>query len=1847
MTIRLVAKLRGYIHGVFPTQISDLENNVPYLSASSENNQQLTPEQQRATLQRLNAIANLANNFVRHDVDQTLNDESKERARKNIDVYSCKQVDDFIDNIQLDALTEANEYADKIVGELAKSTAIAIGNINTTIGNINTTIGDEEYTGFEEEPNSLKDAINILAGRTSKPVLDPDTLEYNSKDQITAKAIRGNTTKGEKIVTPQLIANIEEEVSRLAAKGGYLTPYDFGWDGIYSSVKVGDSFTEYRNGKKTKITVVSSGGDYPQGTSINLLQAQGKAVDWQVQLFDWATEDIWGVSNNKIGDIGGSSIKADSLITLAIKQISTQSEPFCEVFGVDADGNSYGVFQKENKIYFGTFTYDTETQEIVQLESNEIWDGVSQLIPFRYDYKTSKDITVLDVIERPFGGESGINWDQDCVVWGHDFHEIFNGTRVINEYNNWELELTNTPSTEPPVLGWSVSSIDQDINYATDEQGGIVRTQGTSGENENRVYGVLLDPITKRMYVDSLGKDIDDLNKGKLSANNQTTDKVQVYGKETSGAQKMLDIDADATPGTIVVRDANGRISVADPENESDAVNKKHLDASIKQIDADVLSNTKRIEAEEKRAQEAEQSNATAISEEIRRAETAEGALSQQIAGKAPTLHASSDNKYGQATSDLFGHVKLSDIANEQGVNDGVAATPGSVKAVKDALEFEVQRAKDAEENIASSVSEETLRATAAEKENALAISAEVSRATAAENKNKNEIDKIAQKQVVLANGGTETIGNTEKPLATQEYVDAHQGSGGSDEPIAKAHINDKNNPHEVTKEQIGLENVANERQYSENNPPPYPVSSVAGKTGAVQLNKSDVGLDQVDNTSDADKPISNAAQAALDEKLGKRGNQAINGNLTIVKEGDGTGNLVVQGNLEVKGSTIVKDTETLAVKDNIIVTNSDNATLTSLSGLVIKTSQSEAYGMVYDPTSQSVKLGSGLIGEDGEFTFSDGEGNAIAIRDDDSRFTNGHLVQWDAENKKFVDGGAKSEKLPNPNKIVIGTKEYDGSQQVNIAIGDIGAEPAFTKNSAFNKNFGNTAGTVCEGNDSRVINAVQSMTFAGTEVSKTGNALEITQSEARKALGLGSAAYTNSDQYASAQQVSTNTQKITEIIDGTIIVPKSSSATSAETAKNASTATNVSTQINGKNIVEIFETDGKTVKNSTNADTVDNKHASDFATAAQGSKADTSYQKPSDGIPETDLSEIVSEKLNRTIPTKLSELTNDVGFITKVVTDLANYYTKTQIDEKIASIPKFSISVVSELPTENISTTTVYLVKDMQDTGNLYTEYIYVNGAWEELGAQKIDLTGYATEEWVALQIADFITAEQLNALAQKVDTHIANKSNPHGVTAAQTGAEPAFEKKSAFNKDFGTTEGTVCQGNDSRLSDARPANGGNSATVGGKSPSDFATAAQGGKADTAYQKPSTGIPETDLSAAVTQKLNREIPTALSQLQNDTGFITNLVTDLVNYYTKTQVDNLISTIPKFAIAVVDTLPTQNISTTTVYLLKENEDSGNLYTEYIYVNNTWEVLGSQKVDLTGYATETWVNAQIADFVTLEQLQEVRNIAESAYKKPSEGIPESDLAKGVRDKLDKEYTLPIANPTTLGGVKPATKTAEMTQGVGVDENGGLWTTPSGGGGSDVVANPDDEATEELYKLGVDGKTYAVPATVMTVSDVDDPNAIEIKTIAFGGDKYRFPVGGGAVAELLWSGSWNGDSTISVPNINKYSMFLIKTDLVEDFYLGVAGLPSIPDTIRTICVTISDGAYVYQNTKASLCIKFVLFVDANEQIIKGSTFRQDGMFAETTYNVTTEIRDYIGMDSPRNNITEIYGITKMPA
>lgn len=58
----------------------------------------------------------------------------------------------------------------------------------------------------------------------------------------------------------------------------------------------------------------------------------------------------------------------------------------------------------------------------------------------------------------------------------------------------------------------------------------------------------------------------------------------------------------------------------------------------------------------------------------------------------------------------------------------------------------------------------------------------------------------------------------------------------------------------------------------------------------------------------------------------------------------------------------------------------------------------------------------------------------------------------------------------------------------------------------------------------------------------------------------------------------------------------------------------------------------------------------------------------------------------------------------------------------------------------------------------------------------------------------------------------------------------------------------------------------------------------------------------------------------------------------------------------------------------------------------------------------------------------------------------------EIAEQAAEMAD--YELPIATPSKLGGVKPAAKGDDMTQPVGVDTAGGLWTVPAGGAGEEV-------------------------------------------------------------------------------------------------------------------------------------------------------------------------------------------------
>ena len=166
------------------------------------------------------------------------------------------------------------------------------------------------------------------------------------------------------------------------------------------------------------------------------------------------------------------------------------------------------------------------------------------------------------------------------------------------------------------------------------------------------------------------------------------------------------------------------------------------------------------------------------------------------------------------------------------------------------------------------------------------------------------------------------------------------------------------------------------------------------------------VGLGNVNNTSDANKPVSTVQKAALDKKIDKTG-------------GTFSGNVAIQGDLTVSGTTTTESETQLAVKENVIVTNADKANLqTLLSGLAINKNSTATYGIMYDPADDTVKFGEGTLDANRKFVFKAGEGHPLAIRADSSQFTDAVLVKWNATTKAFEPASGTWQNLLNKIEI-------------------------------------------------------------------------------------------------------------------------------------------------------------------------------------------------------------------------------------------------------------------------------------------------------------------------------------------------------------------------------------------------------------------------------------------------------------------------------------------------------------------------------------------------------------------------------------------------------------------------------------------------------------------------------------------------------------------------------------------------------------------------------------------------------------------------------------------------------------
>lgn len=174
--------------------------------------------------------------------------------------------------------------------------------------------------------------------------------------------------------------------------------------------------------------------------------------------------------------------------------------------------------------------------------------------------------------------------------------------------------------------------------------------------------------------------------------------------------------------------------------------------------------------------------------------------------------------------------------------------------------------------------------------------------------------------------------------------------------------------------------------------------------------------------------------------------------------------------------------------------------------------------------------------------------------------------------------------------------------------------------------------------------------------------------------------------------------------------------------------------------------------------------------------------------------------------------------------------------------------------------------------------------------------------------------------------------------------------------------------------------------------------------------------------------------------------------------------------------------------------------------------------------------------------------------------------------------DNAYELPIANNEVLGGVMPIAKTAEMSQGVGVDENGRLFTFPSGNSSTNSYTNIRiDKLASGTIKSGTTANTAIETGVSYDVLREYDVFEICMYGASDQGTWSIYPQGGNTSpwARISWG---TGRSKV------------VFKKLFEDYYE-----PYYKEKVNTGIITITPTAQ-YLNTMMHKSMSYLMKLDS---------------------------------------------------
>ena len=117
-----------------------------------------------------------------------------------------------------------------------------------------------------------------------------------------------------------------------------------------------------------------------------------------------------------------------------------------------------------------------------------------------------------------------------------------------------------------------------------------------------------------------------------------------------------------------------------------------------------------------------------------------------------------------------------------------------------------------------------------------------------------------------------------------------------------------------------------------------------------------------------------------------------------------------INGNLTAKGTTTTVDVKNLDVEQQLItVAKGNTAALTSPAGLKAEKYDGTKDGALVFDASGMAMVGDVVLDANGNIDEAQSDLQDLATRAKPSELTDGHLLKWDATNKKIVDGGEAS----------------------------------------------------------------------------------------------------------------------------------------------------------------------------------------------------------------------------------------------------------------------------------------------------------------------------------------------------------------------------------------------------------------------------------------------------------------------------------------------------------------------------------------------------------------------------------------------------------------------------------------------------------------------------------------------------------------------------------------------------------------------------------------------------------------------------------------------------------------------